>query len=158
MSFIIWVLIEKLTIPENAADDIPTDWEPTRLWYSAAGRVFCFRCYDEVRRSSRTVVRKPKSVYNIFYLARARILRVAKETAVFSFFFPFERFCYRCSLIHRVRLFGQSGTRTDASAALHFWLNMHTPHIIIRPRRAVPAIIITIITIQRLQELLWKSV
>lgn len=56
--------------------------------YSAAGRVFCFRCYDEVRRSSRTVVRKPKLVYNILlYLARARTLHVAKETAVFFFLF-----------------------------------------------------------------------
>lgn len=65
------------------------------------------------------------------YLARARILHVAKETVVFFFiFFPFERFRYR-SLIHRVRVLGQSGTRTDASAPVHFWINLHTLHIIL---------------------------
>jgi len=157
---LIWVLIGKLAIPGNTADDILTDCKPSRRWYSVAGRIFFV--LDAMMRS----VGRVELLYEnqswcimFFYLARARILHVAKETVVFfSSFFPFERFRYRCSLIHRVRLYGQSGTRTDASAALHFWFNTHTTHIIIPTRQAVPAIIIIIITIRRPREILWKSV
>lgn len=125
-------------------------------------RSSCFFVFDAMMRSVGRVellYENPSRCIIFFYLARARTLHVAKETAVFSFFFS----------VRAVSLSLQSDTSSprvqpirhahmDASAALHFWFNTHTLHIIIRTRQAVPEIInyFIIITIRRPREIVWR--
>jgi len=122
-------LIAKLCVISNLGFNWETHdpgkcswWYTNRLQTHAVMifcRWLCFFVLDAMMRSVGRVELLYENhswcIISFTWLERVHYTLLRKQR-FFSFFFPFERFCYRCGLIHRVRLFGQSGTRTDASA------------------------------------------